>query len=238
MICLISDQSNEPTKNLKSLNRLIENRNSKLYTKWLKGAETLRVELCGLMKLEQVSPPPLLLSKPTSPLFNWKDPYWQCLITIQWTQSRYEGSLRSSVSPSEKEMRNLENWGLVPDSGDLAPAPTPAPVVWCDCKIRRVHVSNNGIPSHYSDDSRWKGNLINSPARCSAVHNVSLNRTPLVGVRGTQINIQMSLVVAERPPSPLIPTYDNLIYDIMWLFMSQWHQWHVWGLPINFLSTT
>ena len=70
MICLISDQSNEPTKNLKSLNRLIENRNSKLYTKWLKGAETLRVELCRLMKLEQVSPPPLLLSKPTSPLFN------------------------------------------------------------------------------------------------------------------------------------------------------------------------
>ena len=119
-----------------------------------------------------------------------------------------------------------------------APAVAAAPGRWCDCKIRRVHVSNNGIPSHYSDDSRWKGNLINSPARCSAVHNVSLNRTPLVGVRGTQINIQMSLVVAERPPSPLIPTYDNLIYEIMWLFMSQWHQWHVWGLPINFLSTT
>ena len=130
MICLISDQSNEPTKNLKSLNRLIENRNSKLYTKWLKRAETLRVELCRLMKLEQVPPLPLLLSKPTSPLFNWKDPYWQCLITIQWTQSRYEGSLRSSVSAAEKELRNLENYRLLPDSAALAE------VRWCGVTVR------------------------------------------------------------------------------------------------------
>ena len=31
---------------------------------------------------------------------------------------------------------------------------------WCDCKIRRVHVSNNGIPSHYSDDTDWKGKMM------------------------------------------------------------------------------
>ena len=154
MICLISDQSNEPTKNLKSLNRLIENRNSKLYTKWLKGAETLRVELCGLMKLEQVSPPPLLLSKPTSPLFNWKDSYWQCLITIQWTQSRYEGSLQSRLASGERNQNLLH------------------PVRWCDCKIRRVHVSNNGIPSHYSDDTEWEGNLINRGAIHSGIMSV------------------------------------------------------------------
>ena len=63
----------------------------------------------------------------------------------------------SSLQSQPKEIRNLENCRLTPDSGALG--------LWCECKIRRVHVSNNGIPRHYSDDTGWKGNVINSPAR-------------------------------------------------------------------------
>ena len=105
---------------------------------------SIRLELCPLIKLEQVgggSPSLSCWVSQPLPRFNWKDSYWQCLITIQWTQSRYEGSLESGMK-SEPSLA--------------------VSVRWCDCKIRRVHVSNNGIPSHYLDDTDWQGSMMNS----------------------------------------------------------------------------
>ena len=135
------------------------------------------------------------------PQFNWKDSYWQCLITIQWTQSRYEGSLTVSTERNQK-LREL--W-------------------WCDGGTVRLgefmyQIMESPAITQMTLDGRemWLIVLLG----CSPVHYVSLNRTPRdQSVSGELENFNLQLRSGRashpRPTTTLSNCLKVLTYEII-----------------------